>query len=56
MIFKFWFCNHKWKTHAKKEYRWEELNKKSYPMKEIYCETIEILVCENCGKIKQIKY
>lgn len=36
------FCMHEWKSHAKKENH--------------YTETTEVLICENCGKVKVIKY
>lgn len=38
-----WFCLHKWQTHAKHyNYRTEE--------------TVEIIICQNCGKIKTLEY
>lgn len=44
-----WFCRHKWFSHAIKIYEWEE-------NKEEYSETIEILICEKCGKIHKLEY
>ena len=45
------FCTHKWNSHAKapKKLYWDgELN--------IPSGNIEVLICEKCGKIKQINY
>lgn len=61
-IFKKWACLHTWKTHAKKEdiseniYHWNSYDEKyeETPLVEVY--TIEVLICEKCGKIKKIKY
>ena len=51
-IFKKRFCNHQWKSHAKKDYTYEY----SFS-KEIYKHTTEeVLICIVCGKIKQIEY
>ena len=60
-IFDKFFCNHKWKTHHKREMKstifmpniiGDGLNKTELT-KEF---TREVLICENCGKIKQIEY
>ena len=37
------FCHHKWRTHAK------DTNFRTQ-------ETVEVLICPDCGKIKIIKY
>ena len=50
-FFKKIFCGHKWKIHAKKEYKWQQEVKQ-----ELTSLTIEVLICETCGKIKKIKY
>ncbi len=63
-IFEKLFCKHKWKTHIKKEYEWEETQivdgtKMWYkPVIEVQIksETTEVLICESCGKIKVIEY
>lgn len=44
------FCTHSWKSHAKNIYRFDYLNNNKYE------QTTEILICEKCGKIKQINY
>ncbi len=54
-LFKKMFCSHKWKLHAKKEYRWEEENPFDGET-HTYSNTYEVLICENCGKIKKIRY
>lgn len=38
------FCGHKWFTHAKQYYSNRATS------------NTEILICEKCGKIKQIEY
>jgi len=55
-LFKKLFCLHKWETHAKKEYQWEEHIKGTWGKFEKVSETTEILICEECGKIEKIKY
>ncbi len=50
-FFTTFFCDHKWKSHAKKER--EEINADK---EVIYEYTMEVLICEHCGKIKKIKY
>lgn len=57
-------CKHKWKSHSKKVYKWDETQVVQgtehwrYPKTEIQEieETVEVLICENCGKVKKIKY
>lgn len=44
------FCNHKWNSHAKNCYSNGEFNAGRIES------TSEILICEKCGKIKQINY
>lgn len=64
MNFKSLFCNHKYKTHYKKVYEWNETEivngtQNWYkPLTEIsqFSETVEVLICENCGTIKKIVY
>lgn len=46
------FCSHKWKSHTKKSYEWNEKG----DMINTVSNTIEVLICEECGKIKKIKY
>lgn len=58
------FCSHSWETHVKETYEWAE--KKVVPFTENwfrpqvqefeFSETVEILICKKCGKIKKIKY
>lgn len=58
-IFKKLFCLHKWKSHAQQKY-----TAKQYSIRNnIYFENgitknfnREILICNICGKIKQIEY
>jgi hypothetical protein len=55
------FCKHKWKTHYKRE-----MHGKTFVMNlagDGYNDTgitkdytVEVLICENCGKIKKIEY
>jgi hypothetical protein len=57
-------CNHKWVSHAKKEYTTiekeivdETENWNEPVIQEVsYSETREILICTECGKIKKIIY
>lgn len=44
------FCTHKWESHAKNLYS-RELNCGGREEK-----TLEILICQKCGRIKQIMY
>jgi len=44
------FCTHSWKSHAKNIYRFDCLNGNKSE------QTTEVLICEKCGKIKQISY
>lgn len=44
------FCTHKWNSHAKNLYS-NQLNNGGREEK-----TLEILICDKCGKIKQINY
>jgi hypothetical protein len=46
-------CSHKWKTHAKEHYSWHEKIEGTWNDYEKVGETIEILICEKCGKIKK---
>lgn len=46
-IFEKWFCKHKWKVH----YTMEIYNSGGSPIPSKVRQTI---ICENCGKIKQI--
>lgn len=50
------FCNHLWKTHAKKEYKWESKIDGTWDRIEIVSETKEILICDKCGKIHKLSY
>ena len=58
------FCKHKWATHTKKEYEWTNVEiikgteddfKPKFQNRK-YSKTREVLICANCGKIKQIEY
>ena len=60
-LYKKLFCLHKWKTHAKSEKEHEffthGLSKAEFlptGIKKAFVR--EILICECCGKIKQIDY
>jgi len=55
-IFNRFFCRHKWVSHNKKEYRWKEKVQGTWDRTETVSETVEILICEKCGKIHKIKY
>lgn len=58
------FCLHKWNTHARKVY--EHTDKEVVSGTESwykpivtdaeYSKTIEVLICEKCGKIETIEY
>ncbi len=50
------FCKHKWKTHTKKYYQWEQKVEGTWNRLETISETVEILICEKCGKIHKINY
>lgn len=47
-------CAHKWKFHDKKEVIRTKIYVNGY--KEVDNLTTEILICDNCGKIKKILY
>lgn len=55
-------CRHKWKSHAKVEREWTEMEQippisPLSPVHEVgYSETTEVLICEKCGKIHTIIY
>ncbi len=44
------FCLHQWKSHAKSTYRFDYLNGNKSE------QITEIIICDKCGKIKQINY
>lgn len=44
------FCTHQWVSHAKNLYSSTALNGNKAE------QTVEILICKKCGKIKQILY
>jgi len=44
------FCTHNWKSHAKNLYS-NQLNNGGREEK-----TLEVLICQKCGRIKQIMY
>lgn len=58
------FCKHQWKTHAKETYSWEEMEVvketehwiRPKLNKVEYSETVEVLICEKCGKVHKINY
>lgn len=55
-LFEKTFCKHKWKSHNKEGRTLSErvpYTERYVVVKEF---TREILVCEKCGKIKQIEY
>lgn len=57
-------CKHQWKVHSKKEYEWDETRVVKgtehwyHPQTETrhYSETLEVLICEKCGKVKKLIY
>lgn len=56
-ILKKMFCMHKWISHDKR--KMERFVRERYSMKEwekVEDYTKEVLICEKCGKIKQIEY
>lgn len=60
-LFEKWFCRHKWKTHFSKQVTIEthlsDENKKTFGLDCTHRRFIrEVLICENCGKIKIIEY
>ena len=44
------FCTHKWSSHSKNLYPSTAINGNRME------QTVEVLICEKCGKIKQIMY
>lgn len=58
------FCKHKYLSHAKEEFNYDEIELVKgteywpIPIKQTvsYTAFIEILICEKCGKIKKIEY
>ena len=50
------FFKHKWKTHAKKDYIWSQKVEGTWDRVERVSTTSEVLICEKCGKIRQIEY
>jgi Fe2+ or Zn2+ uptake regulation protein len=51
------FCLHKWKSHDKREFtdsKRSHFNPHEWIKTRNY--TKEVLICENCGKIKHIEY
>lgn len=58
-LFKNWFCSHQWLSHNKKDMT-RVIRQNAYgsyletPVKQDF--TIEILICQKCGKIKQLQY
>lgn len=64
MIFKRLLCNHNWESFRKKKYAWcgktivtntEHWHQPIIEETEQE-ETVEILVCKKCGKLKTIRY
>lgn len=58
------FCKHEWKSHVKETYNWSttELVKGTehyfHPKLDVIenSETVEVLICQKCGKIHKITY
>jgi hypothetical protein len=48
-----WMCKHKWSSHAKKNYS-RKISDHWGTRSSQY--TREILICEHCGKIKELEY
>ncbi len=44
------FCTHSWKSHAKNLYPSNSVNNNRFE------QTTEVLICQKCGRIKQINY
>lgn len=60
-MFKKLFCRHKWKTHSKDRKYIQTYVRNiigdGYNPTDVTKEfTVEILICEHCGKIKKLKY
>jgi hypothetical protein len=63
-LFKKLFCGHQWVVHSKEVY--EYISKEIVPgtnhwykpilQEQEFKDTIEILICKECGKIKKIEY
>ncbi len=57
-------CNHKWDVHAKEVRKWKEDEMAEGTehwlvpkwREQSFSETVEILVCNKCGKIHKIEY
>lgn len=63
-MFAQWFCKHKWKSHEKKVYEYDKfevvpgsmLTWEKHVERVTYSNTVEIMICEKCGKIKELNY
>lgn len=57
-LFEKWFCKHKWLSHNKESYQRETFQRvhggERSLGKNVF--TREVLICEVCGKIKNIEY
>lgn len=61
MIFPQLFCKHRYKTHNKQEFQTETFTRPyvagPYIPSGVTRDIVkEVLICEKCGKIKQIEY
>lgn len=57
-LFEKWFCKHKWKSHYNEQFQ-EESFRRVHGGEESLGKTVftkEVLICENCGKIKKLEY
>lgn len=58
------FCKHDWNVHSKEKYEWDETTAVKgtehwYAPKWEHShisETVEILICKKCGKVKKVVY
>ena len=55
-LFEKLFCKHKWKSHIKEVYNWRDKVDGTWDTMNNYSSTTEILICQECGKIKKIEY
>ena len=53
-LFEKWTCKHSWKSHNKQEFTRKGIDQYGHKYNHDY--TKEVLICENCGKIKIMQY
>lgn len=55
-IFEKLFCKHKWKSHSKQAREEHHRISPTFEYVKTREYTLEVLICEHCGKIKKIEY